>query len=306
MRRTVAVAALISVVLTGTAQAGGRPDPPPVKKYVRAGERVVAKTVVRFQHRAEAREWVAKGPYYAYVSHGWDEQRPTARSISPTASRVGHVAARGGKKSRSVRLIAPFVVEGFSPGRYRLDVCTAPCTATSEYVHVGDFRLVRGSLERDLRMAIDALEGRANESDQTIYDLTSEVGIIRPITRRISTFTTERIADQDARIEELGSALADVRRAAADQPFPTTEVGIAFIAGALFVGALVLSVRSRENRRISQKEQVTWRRSSRSPDRGPRIRPAPRAAPPTSAEPGPHGSGRAESRPVDRRSYTPL
>ena len=34
MRRTLGVAALISVVLTGTAQAGGRPDPPPVKKYV--------------------------------------------------------------------------------------------------------------------------------------------------------------------------------------------------------------------------------------------------------------------------------
>ena len=304
MRRTIAFAALvISVAVTGSAHAGGGPPPPPVKKYVRIAERVIAKTTVRFQRRAEAFEWMAEGPYYTYVSPGWGERPRRERPISLDAVRVGDVILQAGQKGRSVRLRAPFVAEGFSPGRYRLDVCTSPCTAEGEYVHVGRFRVVRGALERDLRKAIDEHEVRINEWGRINDELTSEVGVIRPVTRRISTHTTQMIADQNVRIDELTAALEDVRRAAADKPFPVAEAGLGFIAGALVLAAISLG-----KGRFSRKERVSFRRrrSSRSPVPGPPIRRALRAAPPMSAAPEPHAPRASEPKPADRRSYTPL
>lgn len=316
MRRTLAVAGLvISVILSpGTAHAGGAPLPPDVKRYVKAGERVRATTTVQFRHRSELRDWVAQGPYYSYMSAGWEKQPPMARPVAARARLLGPIELGTPKRKASgwwsLRLRAPFVLQGVAPGRYRLDVCTSLCTRTSEHLLVGRFRAVAGPEEKRLRKAIDNLEAEMILMGHSVERMSSEVNVLRPVLTRVSSFTTERIADQDARIDELATMLEDVRRVAANKPFPAAVAGLAFLAGALAAGAAVLSVRSLENRRMSRKEPPRARvrrsrRSSRSPGPAPRIRRAPPAAPPMSAARAPRARPTAESSSPDRRSCTP-
>ena len=181
------------------------------------------------------------GPFYAYLSpHVPGRNLRQAPPLPTGARKLGQIELRGyskmgGSKWWGARIGLDFTVPRVTPGSYRIDVCTDPCRRTIRDLYPSVTRVVSGPVEERLEERITNLEldlGNALHVGDGRLErrTTKDVNGLRDYTR-------ERFGEQNTRVGEIEAALANVRRAAADKPFPLGAAAVAFAIGALLASA---------------------------------------------------------------------
>jgi hypothetical protein len=242
MRRAWVVIAMVLGAVTSALPAEGKSPYSFLRtdEYERVGAHVVAKESLYSHREKQLRRWVAGGPYYAYISRGWDRRWRQVPPLPEDAQLLAPVSVGPVEKEEprwwSVELRAEFTLEGYRPGRYRIDVCTSPCQQTIKELYPSTFRIVGGQVEERIQKGLDDL------SFDTDY-LLREVNLMRTRVRgaskgftRFFNYAREEFAEQSTRIRELESALARVAREPAAKPFPAGIAMLAFLVGALSGG----------------------------------------------------------------------
>jgi hypothetical protein len=241
MRRTlVVVAVLLGTVTPSPAAVGKGQSHLRTDEYEQVGAHVVAKESLYSNRRKQLRRWVAGGPYYAYISRGWDKRWRQVPPLPEDAQLLAPVSVGPIEKEDpqwwSVELRAEFTLEGYRPGQYRIDVCTSPCQQTIKELYPSTFRIVGGPVEKRVQKGLDYLRFDTNY-------LLREVNLMRTRVRgaskgftRFFNYAREEFAEQSTSIRELESALARVTRDPAAKPFPAGIAMLAFLAGGLTGG----------------------------------------------------------------------
>jgi hypothetical protein len=241
MRRAwVVIAVVLGAVTAAPPAVAKAPSHLQTDEYERVGAHVVAKESLYSHRRMQLRRWVAGGPYFAYISRGWERRWRQVPPLPEDAQLLAPVSVGpiGKEQPRwwSVELRAEFRLKGYRPGRYRIDVCTSPCKQTIKELYPSTFRVVGGPVEKRVQKGLDYLRFDTNY-------LLHEVNLMRTRVRgaskgftRFFNYAREEFAEQSTRIKEFESALARVARDRTAKPFPTGVATLAFLAGAVTGG----------------------------------------------------------------------
>jgi hypothetical protein len=243
MRRTWLVAPAVGLILllapSALAKGGGLKLDEQVERY----EVLSAEEVFWARTKLGVRHYLRGGPYFAYLS----PKVPGARLRQPPPLPEGGtllgaiVIGDYEKQGRwwSVTFGIHFRMPDVRLGSYRIDICTNPCKRTIEELEPTVIRVVSGPLEERVDESISgSIAAATGGVSRAMYAMDKRLE--RRATRTLSglrDYTRVRIDAQSDRIDELTSTIAEARRAAAHEPFPTGVAAFAFAIGALLASA---------------------------------------------------------------------
>jgi hypothetical protein len=241
MRRTWLVAPAVGLILLLAPPALAKGAGLELDEQIQRNEVLSADAVLYAKSKAAAKAYGTGGPYFAYLSPLLPGRHVLQAPPLPTgARRLGTIEVGGyskvfGTERWTVRVGVDFKVPAVSPGNYRIDVCTDPCTRTIEELYPTVTRVVSGPLEERLEERLDHVEHYQHGAMDT-----AAARVERRAQKNLNglrEYTRQRLDRLSERIDEVTVAPQRVRRAAPDKPFPTGVAAVAFATGALTASA---------------------------------------------------------------------
>ena len=216
MRRVWVVAAAAGLILFLASPVQAKGGGLELDEQVQRNEVLSADEVFFDRDKSMAKEYLAGGPFYAYLSpYVPGRALRQAPPLPKGATLLGPIEIRGYEKVGrwwSVRFGVDFTIPDVPLGSYRIDVCTAPCTRTIEELYPTVTRVVSGPLE-------ERLEERINDFQLDIYKAmhAADNRLERHLERRaqkdlngLREYTRVRLDRQGERIDELTTTLQGV------------------------------------------------------------------------------------------------